>query len=351
MPQENPRAPQEPIRFLGDALRLIDQRKLPGSLVHWDCRTVAEVEEAIRTLAVRGAPAIGIAAAYGVVLGAVLAAGAGEDVALAAREASAGLRQTRPTAVNLFWALDRMNRVLDRDMGDPAGLLTALRAEADAIMNEDLDTGRRIAQAGLAVLPEGPVTVLTHCNAGGLATSGWGTALAPLYAAAAMGKKLTVFADETRPLLQGSRLTAWEMANAGIDVRVLVDGASASVLRRGDVDVVIVGADRVARNGDTANKIGTYGVALAAREAGVPFYVAAPLSTFDPAVPDGDAIPVEERAALEVLGENAPEGVGALNPAFDVTPAALIRGWITEAGILQPPFTEEHVRLGEQKQD
>ena len=326
-------APCEPVVWTGESVRLVDQRRLPGEYVLWDCTTVEEVAEAIRTLAVRGAPAIGVAAAYGVALGARIAEKAGADVTAAARETEEYLRTTRPTAVNLFWALDRMRRRIDA--GADA---KALAAEADAILAEDLETGRRIAEAGLSILPDGEARVLTHCNAGGLATSGWGTALAPLYLAHRTGRKVAVFADETRPLLQGARLTAWEMARAGIPVTVLVDGAGASVLREGKVDVVITGADRIAANGDTANKIGTYPLALAAKAAGVPFYIAAPMSTFDLSLASGAEIPIEERAADEVLGANAGEGVAAYNPAFDVTPAELIAGWITEKGVLQPPF-------------
>jgi methylthioribose-1-phosphate isomerase len=334
------KAPLDPVRWHEGAVRLIDQRRLPETLSYLDCREVPDLADAIRTLAVRGAPAIGIAAAYGVVLGALRVLESGGDPRRGAGRADESLRVTRPTAVNLFHALDRMRRALERN---PAltgqDVVDVLYEEADRILEEDLETGRRIAVNGLALFPEkDPVNVLTHCNAGGLATGGWGTALAPLYAAAEEGRALRVLADETRPLLQGARLTAWELSRAGIDVRVLVDGAAASVLTRGLVDLVIVGADRVARNGDTANKIGTYGVALAAREARVPFYVAAPLSTFDPDVRTGEEIPVEERPAGEVLGEGAPAGVKALNPAFDVTPAHLIAGWITEAGVLKPPF-------------
>jgi methylthioribose-1-phosphate isomerase len=336
-------APLEPVRWDQDAVRLIDQRLLPEKLEHWYCRSVDEVARAIRTLAVRGAPAIGITAAYGVALGAHRAVERGRNIRDDALGAIEQLRGTRPTAVNLFHALDRMRAVIEaipaaKDRELPQRLLE----EAHRILAEDLETGRRIAQVGLEVMPKrDPLRVLTHCNAGGLATGGWGTALAPLYAAAQAGRELSVLADETRPLLQGRRLTAWELARARIPVRVLVDGAAASVIARGDVDLVIVGADRIAANGDAANKIGTFPVALAAREAGIPFYVAAPLSTFDPDTPTGREIPVEERGAEEVLGSASPEGVGALNPAFDVTPASLITSWLTERGALQPPFTRE----------
>jgi len=341
-------APLEPVRREADHLRILDQRELPERLVHLRCRGVEEVAEAIRTLAVRGAPAIGIAAAYGVSLAADNAARAGEDVRSAARAASDLLETTRPTAVNLFYALKRMRRVLDDGGSDAEDLPRALRAEADAVLAEDLATGEAIARHGLSVFPEsGEVSVLTHCNAGGLATGGWGTALAPIYAAHASGRRVAVFADETRPLLQGSRLTAWELHHAGIPVTVLVDGASASLLGRRRVDLVIVGADRIAANGDTANKIGTYAVALAAREAGIPFYVAAPISTFDLATARGADIPIEERGPEEVLAGRGAPGAAAYNPAFDVTPARLIAGWITERGVLRPPFPE----LAEQKAD
>jgi methylthioribose-1-phosphate isomerase len=333
-------SPLDPIRWDVDAVRLIDQRLLPGKLEYLRLRSVESVAVAIETLAVRGAPAIGIAAGYGVVLAATLAVEAGAPIAAAAREGITRLRRTRPTAVNLFYALDRMERVVDSSPEE--SLHESLLAEANAILAEDLDTGSRIAEAGLSLFPDrSPVRLLTHCNAGGLATGGWGTALAPIYAAARKGMAVEVLADETRPLLQGRRLTAWELSRAGIPVKVLVDGAAASVLRDGSVDLVIVGADRVVANGDAANKIGTFSVALAARDAGVPFYVAAPVSTFDLAIGSGDEIPVEQRKAEEVLGEDLPEGIGALNPAFDVTPARLITAWITDRGVLKPPFTAE----------
>ncbi len=338
--------PLDPVRWRDGAVRLIDQRLLPHRLQYLDCREVEDLAVAIQTLAVRGAPAIGIAAAYGVALGAFRALDAGADPRDGAGRAAERLRITRPTAVNLFHALDRMLAAAASESapGERA-FAERLLAEAHRILEEDLETGRRIAEHGLSLLPlRDPVNVLTHCNAGGLATGGWGTALAPLYAAHAAGRTVAVLADETRPLLQGARLTAWELSRAGIAVRVLVDGAAASVLARGAVDLVLVGADRIAMNGDTANKIGTFAVALAARAASVPFYVAAPLSTFDREIRTGELIPVEERAALEVLGEGAPEGVGALNPAFDVTPAALIAGWITEEGVLRPPFDEALAR-------
>jgi len=331
-------APLDPVRWEDGALRILDQRLLPGSLRYRRLTTVEEVAEAIETLAVRGAPAIGIAAAYGVALAAGKAGSGGARTA--AEAACDRLARTRPTAVNLFHALARQEAVLRRAPETTAA--AELLEEANRLLAEDLDAGRRIGEAGLAILPaHRPLRVLTHCNAGGLATGGWGTALAPVYAAVRRGIPVEVLADETRPLLQGSRLTAWELARAGVPVRVLVDGAAASALLGGAVDVVLVGADRIAANGDTANKIGTLSVALAARAAGVPFYVAAPRSTFDLSLAGGAAIPVEERGAAEILGPGEHPGVGAWNPAFDITPAGLIAGWITEAGILRPPFFPE----------
>jgi methylthioribose-1-phosphate isomerase len=334
---ESARSPLDTVRWDNDAVRIIDQTRLPSDLLYRRLETVESVAAAIETLAVRGAPAIGIAAGYGIALAARRAArGEVRSAVLAARER---LARTRPTAVNLFAALDRLDRVVRE--GGEASLAEALLKEAHRILDEDLDTGRRIGDSGLAILPERrPVRVLTHCNAGALATGGWGTALAPIYAAKERGIQVEVWADETRPLLQGRRLTAWELARAGIPVRVLVDGAAASALLSHAVDLVIVGADRIARNGDTANKIGTLSVALAAQAAGIPFYVAAPGTTFDFQTADGASIPVEQRSPQEVLEGGGPEGVQAWNPAFDVTPRHLIRGWITEAGVLEPPFAE-----------
>jgi methylthioribose-1-phosphate isomerase len=335
----------ETVRWKNGRVRYIDQRLLPGRLEFVETESLETLAEAIETLAIRGAPAIGVAAAYGVALAARLAAESGADMKGALAAADARLRRTRPTAVNLFWALERMAGLAARELQDgPQGggraVAARLLAEAEHILEEDLETSRRIGIHGLALLKEGS-RILTHCNAGGLATGGLGTALAPVYAAKLAGKAVEVFADETRPLLQGARLTAWEMAQSDIPVTLLCDGASASLLASGRVDLVIVGADRVARNGDTANKIGTLAAALAARQYGVPFYVAAPLSTFDPSVATGADIPIEERAGDEVTGtttSGAPEGIRVYNPAFDVTPAELIAGHITERGILKPPF-------------
>jgi methylthioribose-1-phosphate isomerase len=305
-----------------------------------DCRTVEEVWEAIRSLRVRGAPAIGVAAAMGVVLGVQKHPGP-ETYGQRLREVTAYLRTSRPTAVNLFWALDRMERCFESECRGlaPMEWTGRLLQEARAIEEEDRATCRAIGLAGAGLIGEGQ-GVLTHCNAGGLATAGSGTALAVLYSAAEQGRRFRVFADETRPLLQGSRLTAWELHRAGVEVTLICDSMAAQVMKEGKVQLVIVGADRIAANGDTANKIGTYGVALLARAHGIPFYVAAPSSTFDLSLPSGDLIPIEQRDAREVthgLGkQTAPEGVGVYNPAFDVTPHPLITGIITEKGIIRP---------------
>ncbi len=335
--------PIETVTWLDGAVRLIDQRRLPAELVHLDCRTVEELFEAIRTLAVRGAPAIGVAAAYGAVM-TVWSERDGDSAALH-RRLAAGCRRlaaSRPTAVNLFWALERMERASARLATlSPDEYRRGLLAEARAVHEEDLELSRRIGRAGAELIPDG-ATVLTHCNAGALATGGLGTALACVYAAAAEGKRVSVLADETRPLLQGSRLTAWELGKAGIPVKVLCDNMAAAAMRQGKVDLVITGADRIAANGDAANKIGTYGVAVLARHHGVPFYVAAPVSTFDLACGDGAGIAIEERAPREVLAAGGwPEPGGCpevWNPAFDVTPAEFIAALITDRGALRPPF-------------
>jgi methylthioribose-1-phosphate isomerase len=326
------------------SLRIIDQRRLPAAFVELDLRTVDEVRDAIASLAVRGAPAIGVAAAIGLVTallpfehasGASLRAKLGTFAAL--------LVAARPTAVNLSWALARMSARADATpAADSAELLAILRAEATAILDEDQAMCEAIGNYGLVFVPDG-TRVLTHCNAGALATAGIGTALAPVYAAHQLGRRVSVFANETRPLLQGSRLTAWELGRAGIPVTILTDGMAASLMRAREIDVVLVGADRIAANGDTANKIGTYAVAVAARHHGVPFYVCAPRSTIDRAAATGDAIPIEQRAADEVRFAGgcavAPADATVRNPAFDVTPAGLITGVITDAGVHHPPYS------------
>jgi methylthioribose-1-phosphate isomerase len=333
------------VRWTGDGLgvRIIDQRLLPGRLVERDLRTLDDVVEAIRTLAVRGAPAIGIAGAMGLV--AVLApnANAGRDAVVAlARDAAAAIRATRPTAVNLPWALDRLLTRAQRTSGDGYAVVDALRAEATCILDEDRAMCRRIGEHGAALLHDG-ARVLTHCNAGALATGGIGTALAPIYVAAERGMRLEIFVDESRPLLQGSRLTAWELRRAGLHVTVLTDGMAAALMRERGIDLCIVGADRVAANGDVANKIGTYGLAIVARHHAIPFVVAAPSSTLDPSTPTGCEIVIEQRAPEEVLViagvETAPDDVCVYNPAFDVTPADLVSAIVTDKGVHRAPYS------------
>jgi methylthioribose-1-phosphate isomerase len=306
-------------------LFLLDQRLLPRAETWIECRTASEVAEAIRTMVVRGAPAIGVSAAYGM----ALAAKSGDSL----EDAAATLKASRPTAVNLAWAVERMLTRRDAD----------LVAEAEAIDREDVESCRAIGRHGAALLGEG-VTVLTHCNAGALATAGYGTALGVIRAAVESGKRVAVFADETRPYLQGARLTAWELQRDGIDVTLITDNMSGHFFQQGKFDAVVVGADRIAANGDTANKIGTYTVAVLANAHGVPFYIAAPVSTIDPDCPTGAQIPIEERSAEEVTtignARVAPEGVQVRHPAFDVTPARLITAIITERGVLRPPYDE-----------
>ncbi len=321
-------------------VRLIDQTLLPTTLTYRDCRTVEEVWEAIKTLRVRGAPAIGVTAALGVVLG----IRGCRDVAEFECKLGAVctyLRTSRPTAVNLFWALERMER-LGRSLPPDftvAERCSRLLAEALRIQEEDRQMCDAIGAAGEELIADGS-GVLTHCNTGALATAGTGTALAVLIAAARQGRRFQVFADETRPLLQGARLTAWELKQQGVPVTVICDSMAGQVMKEGRIQLVIVGADRITANGDTANKIGTYSVAVLAHAHGIPFYVAAPTSTFDLALASGDSIPIEQRDPREVTHgfgrQTAPEGVEVYNPAFDVTPARLIAGIITEKGRIQP---------------
>jgi len=326
----------------GGAVDIIDQRRLPETLVRRELRSADDVCDASLTLAVRGAPAIGVAGAMGLVVALAPYVGDERERFLTRVDELGGrIARVRPTAVNLSWAIGRLRRLAHATAGDSRCVLDALRSEATRILDEDREMCRRIGEQGLALLPE-DARVLTHCNAGALATGGIGTALAPVYVAAELGRRVAVFADETRPLLQGSRLTAWELSQAGIDVTVLADNMAASLMRGGGVDLVIVGADRIAANGDVANKIGTYPLALAARHHGVPFYVAAPWSTVDPATPTGDEIQIEHRAADE-LGRGfaspvSPRGVAVYNPAFDVTPAALVTAFVTDRGIHRPPY-------------
>ncbi len=340
----DPLTPIDVATWNSGAVRLIDQRKLPAELVYMDCRAVDELWQAIKTLAVRGAPAIGVAAAYGAAMS--IWGSEGDTAGLLAEMNAAcdHLATSRPTAVNLFWALDRMKRIAAENASlSPQDFKARILDEAEAVREEDLELSRRMGRAGAALIPDG-ATVLTHCNAGALATGGLGTALAPVYCAHAAGKRVSVIADETRPLLQGARLTAWELQQCGVPVTVVTDNMAAWAMKKGKVDLVITGADRIAANGDAANKIGTYGVALAARAHDVPFYVAAPVSTFDLAIPTGEGIPIEEREAHEVLAPRgqqwAPADVNAWNPAFDVTPNEFIAALITDAGLLEAPYTE-----------
>jgi len=308
----------EPIRWQGDRLELLDQRLLPDQTVYVTCRTAEEVATAIRDMVVRGAPAIGCAAAFGV----ALSHGSPESFEI--------LAKSRPTAVNLFWALARMRKV--------KGTAKDLRAEAEAIFTEDLAANRAMGKLGAALIPN-KARVMTHCNAGALATAGYGTALGVIRSS--KHKKISVIANETRPYLQGARLTAYELVQEGIPCTLITDNMAGHLMSKGEVDVIVVGADRIAANGDTANKIGTYALAVLAKRHGIPFYVAAPLSTFDLKIRDGSKIPIEERPAAEVTGYRgqrwAPEGVAVRNPAFDVTPAELITGIITERGVVKKP--------------
>ena len=327
----------------GPAVRIIDQTRLPNDLVFIDCREVGELWEAIKVLRVRGAPALGVAGAFGACLAAHTASGDAEELKAAVLKACDYLATSRPTAVNLFWALERMRKVARGYSGGAAGLREKLLSTARAVLDEDLEMSRAMGRAGAALLPD-ECGVLTHCNAGGLATGGYGTALAVIYAAAEEGKHLRVYADETRPLLQGARLTSWELARARVDVTVIADGMAGLVMRKGWVDCVITGADRIAANGDAANKIGTYSLATLARSHGIPFYIAAPSSTFDLSLASGDEIPIEERAPEELThfrgARIVAEGAKVYNPAFDVTPAGLVTSFITEKGVLRPPFEE-----------
>ncbi len=326
------------------AVRIVDQRALPETKIERDLETGDAVADAIRTLQVRGAPLIGIAAAMGLVAGTRDLRAAPRDRFLAGLDELVRLLGvTRPTAVNLRWALDRMARVAAETPGGWGGaaIWERLQAEATAIWEEDRAMCRRIGEAGLPLVPDG-AKVLTHCNAGALATGGIGTALAPIYLAHDAGRRVHVFVDETRPVLQGARLTAWELVHAGIPCTVIADAVSGSLMRQAQVDLVIVGADRIAANGDFANKIGTYSLAVLALHHGVPFYCAAPSTTIDAALADGDGIPIEQRGPEEVktiAGRPvAPAAAAALNPAFDVTPARYVSAFVTDRGLEQPPF-------------
>jgi len=326
-------------------VRVLDQRALPEARIERDLESAEAVADAIRHLEVRGAPLIGIAAAMGLVAGTRELRGGAREAFLArlARLVDI-LGAARPTAVNLRWALDRMAHVATSTAGDGSALWERLHAEATAIWEEDRAMCRRIGEHGLPLVPDG-ANVLTHCNTGALATGGIGTALAPIYMAHEAGRKIHVYVDETRPMLQGARLTAWELTHAGVPCTLIPDSAVGMLMRQAKVDVVLVGVDRICANGDFANKIGTYGLAVLARHHGVPFYAAGPWSSVDPALADGDLIPIEQRPADEVTmmagRPIAPPGVAALNFAFDVTPARYVTAYLTDRGLVQPPFTAD----------
>ncbi len=337
------------IEWKNDTLRILDQTRLPQKEIYLIVTHPRKLAQYIERLSIRGAPAIGVAAAYGVALSAYRARN--KDIDLARERITADitmLGETRPTAVNLFWALDRMKHKLDTFRGKHARrLYQVLLSEAKRIHREDHALCKKIGAYGAKLLPQ-RATVMTHCNAGALATGGWGTALGVIYAAKKMGKKLLVYAGETRPLLQGARLTTWELKKNGIPVVLVVDSARAAVLKNCNVDMVIVGADRIAANGDTANKIGTYPLAVIARRHRIPFYVAAPSSTFDLSTRSGKHIPIEQRDGDEIrqyANLPTPLSVEIFNPAFDVTPHSLISGIITEKGILKKPFTKNIARF------
>jgi methylthioribose-1-phosphate isomerase len=334
------------IRWSEEGVKLLDQRRLPEQEIYLTLSSVEEISRAIESLVVRGAPAIGCTAAMGVARGAV-ASKAGDLPGLTKdlQVAIERLERTRPTAVNLFWALRRMEEVIEVEIARPGASVASLRdrlvREAQAVLDEDVAACRALGEFGAALVPDG-ARILTHCNAGALATGGFGTALGVVRAAVEAGRRVSVLADETRPFLQGARLTAWELDRDGIPVTVITDNMAAHLMQRGEVDLVVVGADRIAANGDVANKIGTYGVAVLARQHDIPFYVAAPLSTVDPATATGEGIPIEERGREEVAEFGArpvvPKGVPVRHPAFDVTPAALVTAIITDRGIAREPY-------------
>jgi methylthioribose-1-phosphate isomerase len=335
------------IEWTDDGVVMIDQRKLPTAEKWVRCKTAPEVARAIKTMVIRGAPAIGVAAAMGIALEMTRCSATGTaKFAAEFHKTCELLASTRPTAVNLFWAIERMKRVFGNAVqagASVAEIQARLETEARAIEAEDVASCRALGAHGAALVPD-TATILTHCNAGALATAGYGTALGVIRAAVEAGKHIKVLADETRPFLQGARLTAWELMRDGIDTTVITDNMAGTLMRQGLIDMVVLGADRIAANGDFANKVGTYTVAVLAREHHVPFYSAAPVSTIDLATPDGDGIPIEERPAREVthVGPTriTPVGAKVRNPAFDVTPHELLTGIITERGVCRPPFTE-----------
>lgn len=340
----------ETVQWTANGVVMIDQTRLPREEVFVTCADYKQVADAIRNMIVRGAPAIGVSAAMGVALGALHSANIAADMPVICNT----LAQTRPTAVNLFWAIERMKHVYEAVQDQPAEKIKArLIDEALAVREEDIAINEAIGRNGAPLVPDGK-TVLTHCNAGALATAGFGTALGVVRAAVQAGKKIDVFADETRPFLQGARLTAWELQRDGIETTLITDNMAGHFLKSGRIGCVVVGADRIAANGDVANKVGTYGVAVLAKENGIPFYVAAPISTLDLSLASGAQIPIEERASKEVTHvggvQVAPEGIRVANPAFDVTPFRYVSAIITERGVAQAPYTESLKSLVDKKQ-
>ena len=338
------------IEFKDDILYLIDQRKLPLSYEIFQCKSYKDVDFAIKDMVVRGAPAIGVVGAYGVVLAAKEFLNFPKEEFLSNMEEALDiLNKSRPTAVNLMWAIKRMRDVIEKHKDlEPADLYERLKKEADAMLEEDIDTNKRIGKIGNEIVGE-KATILTHCNTGALATAGFGTALGVIREAFYSGKDIFVYADETRPRLQGARLTAWELVQEGIPCKLIADSVAATLIRDKKIDLILVGADRIALNGDTANKIGTFMLSVLAKEYGVPFYVVAPTSTIDFDIETGDEIIIEERDSSEVTHIEgiriAPEGVDVYNPAFDVTPNGNITGIVTEKGIIRPPFKENILKL------
>lgn len=340
------------IEWKGDAVVMIDQRKLPSAEIYVSCKTAAEVAKAIKTMVIRGAPAIGVAAAMGIALGMRRSSATGTKQFTTEFQKLCDLMAgTRPTAVNLFWAIERMKKIFAAAAqgGCSVGeIKQRLEAEALRIHDEDVESCRTMGAHGAKLVPQ-EARILTHCNAGALATAGYGTALGVIRAAVEQGKKVAVLADETRPFLQGARLTAWELVKDGIDTTVITDNMAGAMMRLGHVDLVVVGADRIASNGDVANKIGTYAVAVLAKEHNIPFYVAAPMSTVDLDTVDGSKIPIEERPAKEVThvasSRLTPEGAHIRNPAFDITPHKYVSAIITERGIARPPYSESLAAL------
>jgi methylthioribose-1-phosphate isomerase len=337
------------VAFENETVVMIDQRRLPDEEVYVRAKNHTEVAEAIRSMVIRGAPAIGVAAAFGVALAGRRSTATGSSLVAEVEAAARDLAATRPTAVNLFWAIERLLGRLRAEIpsGD-AAIREGLLAEAQAVEREDLESCHRMGDLGALLLPEG-ARVLTHCNAGALATAGYGTALGVIRSAARLGRLRGVIADETRPYLQGARLTAWELLREGIPVTLIADNMAGHLMAQGEIDAVVVGSDRIARNGDVANKVGTYTVAVLAKEHGLPFFVAAPVSTFDLATATGAGIPIEERSPDEVTHHGgkrlAPVGVMVRNPAFDVTPARYVTAIICERGVARPPYEESLARL------